>query len=114
MTHVNYECFGKKEPTDVISLAYDPLPGESGGATGEVIVNVECALRQGARHGSASRELAWYIAHGCHHLTGASDDSAAARRAMHAREQRWLRQAETAGVLAPGLLVVEAAGVQPS
>ena len=108
MIQYNETCFAKSEPTDVISLAYDPLPGEEeDGASGEVIVNLDCALREGPRHGGASRELAFYIVHGCHHLAGATDDTEAERAAMHAQALRWLKEAEAEGLLAPGRLVTE-------
>ncbi len=109
MIEYNRTCFGKNEPTDVISLAYDPLPGEAEGAAGEVIVNLDCARREGPQHGGASRELAFYIAHGCHHLTGATDDTDARRAAMHAEELRWLDEAAAAGLPLAHLLRQESA-----
>ncbi len=95
---VQRACFGSAEPTDVISFAYPPLPGESGWH-GEVLVNVERAAREGARRVSVCDELALYVAHGCDHLAGADDDTPARRRAMRDRERRWLRAAGRDGLL---------------
>lgn len=81
-------------PTDVISFSYDPVPGESVAVSGEILVNVEMALRLGRRFNGSERELALYIAHGCDHLTGADDASETERRRMRSRELRWIRIAE--------------------
>ncbi|MBU1694899.1 MAG: rRNA maturation RNAse YbeY, partial [Verrucomicrobia bacterium] len=88
---VNTACFGKAEPTDVISQSYAPLPGGAPGPGGEVIVNVERALSLGGTGKRGERELALYIAHGLHHLAGAVDDTPARRRAALRQEQAWLR-----------------------
>lgn len=86
----NREFFGKNRPTDVISFRYDPVPGEEDAATGDLIVNVECALREGPAHDGADAELALYIAHGFDHLSGANDDTPQKRAAMRRTEKRWL------------------------
>jgi probable rRNA maturation factor len=90
ITKPNREFFGKNRPTDVISFRYDPIPGEKEGATGDLIVNVECALREGPAHDGADAELALYIAHGFDHLSGADDDTPAKRASMRRTEKRWL------------------------
>ena len=90
ITHYNLEFFGKNRPTDVISFRSDPIPGEEG-ATGDLIVNVECALREGPHHDGPNAELALYIAHGFDHLSGADDDTPARRAAMRRTELSWLR-----------------------
>ena len=95
----NGAVFGRDYVTDVISLAYAPLPGEVGGA-GELIINVELAAHEGARRlGGLDRELALYLAHGCDHLAGADDATPRDRAAMRRRELRWLRAAARAGLL---------------
>lgn len=100
MTGYNQTVFGKARPTDVISLAYPPLPGPaSEGWRGEVLVNVECAWREGRRRGRPARELALYLAHGLHHLTGADDTRPDERRAMRRVENAWLRAADREGLL---------------
>ncbi len=90
ITQTNREFFGKDRPTDVISFRYDPVPGEEDEATGDLIVNVECAVREGAAHDGANAELALYIAHGFDHLSGANDDTPSRRAAMRRTEMRWL------------------------
>ena len=90
ITQPNHEFLGKKQPTDVISFRYDPIPGEKDEATGDLIVNVECALREGPVHDGPDAELALYIAHGFDHLSGSEDDTPAKRAAMHHTEKRWL------------------------
>ena len=90
ITQPNREFFGKNRPTDVISFRYDPIPGEENGVTGDLIVNVECALREGPAHDGADAELALYIAHGFDHLSGAEDDTPQKRAAMQRTEKRWL------------------------
>ena len=105
----NRAVFGRDYVTDVISLAYSPLPGEAGGA-GELIINVALAAREGARRaGGPGRELALYLAHGCDHLAGADDATPRQRAAMRRRELRWLRAADGEGLL-QGLFSGHAAG----
>lgn len=85
-------------PTDVISFVYPPAaPG--GGHGGEIVINVERALAEGRRRGSAPRELALYLAHGCDHLTGGRDRTTAGRARMRAREACWLKEAARLGLL---------------
>ena len=98
MIPIQRACFGANEPTDVISLAYDPIPPEGDGRDGEVIVNVQRAHEVGGADG-CSRELALYLAHGCQHLTGASDETPALRAAMRRKETAWLNTAERLGLL---------------
>jgi probable rRNA maturation factor len=89
ITQYNREFFGKDRPTDVISFRSEPVPGEEG-ATGDLIVNAECAVREGPHHESADAELALYIAHGFDHLSGADDNTPARRAAMRRTETGWL------------------------
>ena len=91
-------CFEKEEPTDVISLRYDAAPHEAPGCTAEVILNVERAWAE-RRRGSASRELARYLAHGCNHLAGGRDHTPAQRAAMQRQDRAWLREAARHGLL---------------
>jgi probable rRNA maturation factor len=89
ITQYNREFFGKDRPTDVISFRSEPIPGEEG-VTGDLIVNVECAVCEGPQHDGVDAELALYIAHGFDHLSGADDDTPARRAAMRRTEMRWL------------------------
>lgn len=100
ITQANREFFGKDHPTDVISFRCEAIPGEEG-ATGDLLVNVECALREGPQHDGIHRELALYIAHGFDHLSGADDDTPAHRAAMRRTELRWLEalQPETENLI---------------
>ncbi|MFN2168991.1 MAG: rRNA maturation RNase YbeY [Anaerolineae bacterium] len=99
---VNHSFLGHNRPTDVISFAYPPLPGADAWS-GEVVVNVQRAVEAGrywqARRAgwSPAHELALYVAHGCHHLSGADDATPVERRRMRAKELRWLRELEAEG-----------------
>ena len=99
IAHVHEAHLGSPRPTDVISFAYPPSPGDSGGHTGEVIVNVERAARVGPRYQGVTKELALYIAHGCHHLTGAEDHTPELRTRMRRIERGWLKAAAAAGLI---------------
>jgi len=91
---LNQQYFGRNEATDVISFRLDPIPGEDPGEGGDIAVNVERALAAGPRRRGwdASAELALYVAHGCDHLAGGTDESPENMRRMRRRELRWLRE----------------------
>lgn len=93
---LNHTWFGKDSITDVISFAY-PEDG-----SGEVIVNLRQAAEEGALRESPDQELALYIAHGCHHLSGAEDDSPEKKTAMLTLEAEWVANA---GDLAGGFFL---------
>ena len=97
ITAVNKASFNKPRPTDVISFAYDPLPGAMHAHSGEVVVNVQRAFDEGPSRSGVDRELALYMAHGYHHLTGATDETPTQRARMLRREERWLRAAADYG-----------------
>lgn len=90
---------GDERATDVISFAYPPEPGAGTGYTGEIFVNVERAVTVGPSHNGVVQELALYVAHGCHHLTGADDHTPQLRARMRRVDLRWLRRAEADGLL---------------
>jgi len=107
MSACNRRSMHHDGPTDVITLHYAPVPG-TGGATAELIVNLQRALEAGLlrrRTGAGKtlwdehHELALYLAHGCDHLAGAEDDTPANRRRMRRRELKWLGVARRAGLL---------------
>jgi rRNA maturation RNase YbeY len=100
MTPLNRAFFGKNRPTDVISVAYPPLPGRPGSGLNEVYVNVERAAQVARSPGHRARELALYVAHGIHHLTGASDHTPALRARMRREELAWLNEAGRLGLVA--------------
>ncbi|MGA0333681.1 MAG: rRNA maturation RNase YbeY [Kiritimatiellia bacterium] len=85
---LNREWFGKDTVTDVISFAYTEPE-----ASGELIVNVQQACEEGKLRKSPDWELALYLAHGCHHLMGAEDDTPARKKNMLALETRWVDKA---------------------
>ena len=85
--------------TDVITFTLAPMPGGGAGTCGEIYLNVERALEEGARRGNAADELALYLAHGCDHLTGANDRTVREQRRMRRRELLWLAQARQDGLM---------------
>lgn len=115
MRTLHARWMGSDADTDVLSGHYDALPGEPPGRSGEIVINVERAARLGPRlwarsrgishpRHAAARELALYLAHGCDHLRGADDGTAAEQCRMRRRELRWLGEAQTLGLLR-GLLL---------
>ena len=107
ITPPNREFFGKNRPTDVISFRYDPIPGEEPAASGDLIVNVECALREGEVREGANAELALYIAHGFDHLSGADDNTPSRRAAMRRTEKRWLKKLSDDGTFSTDPLIAQ-------
>lgn len=99
IARLNETHLGAHRPTDVISFAYPAIPGENDGYTGEIIVNVERAATAGPRYNGVSEELALYVAHGCHHLTGATDETPSQRARMRRVERRWLQEAGQSGLI---------------
>lgn len=92
IARINRLYLDREGITDVISFEGPPAPGKTA-RSGEVFVNVQCAVAEGRARGGADRELALYLAHGCDHVSGASDRMPRGRRRMRARELRWLRAA---------------------
>jgi rRNA maturation RNase YbeY len=89
---INAAVMGHDRATDVLTLAYESIPGEPAGATAELVLNAERAWQQGGGRREADRELALYLAHAVDHLCGFDDHTPADRRSMRRREWRWLRQ----------------------
>ena len=88
---VNKAAVGHVGATDVITMVYPSLPGEEPGDSAEIVLNVECAWKQGGGGTGADRELAFYLAHAFDHLAGHDDATPAERTSMHRREWRWLK-----------------------
>jgi len=86
--------------TDVITFTLAPMPGGGAGTCGEIHLNLERALEEGARRGNAADELALYLAHGCDHLTGANDRTVMQQRRMRRREMLWIQRARRDGLMA--------------
>lgn len=95
---LNHAHFGRDRITDVISFCYPPIPGVAG-HTGELFINLDQAWNEGRLRAGPDDELARYIAHGLHHLTGAEDDTPARKRRMLAMEAAWVRAAAAAGLV---------------
>ncbi len=95
---VNRTFLDHARSTDVITFTLAPVPGGAG-ICGEIHLNVERALQEGAHRSGVTDELALYLAHGCDHLTGADDRRIAERRRMRQRELRWLSRARHAGLM---------------
>lgn len=89
---INAAAVGHEGATDVITIVYPSLPGEEPGDSAEIVLNVECAWKQGGGGDGADRELTYYLAHAFDHLAGHDDDTPAARTSMHRRERRWLNE----------------------
>ena len=96
--------FSRSGTTDVISFRYPSHSAEDRVCDGEVIVNVQRAVAEGLRRLGVARELALYVAHGCDHLTGATDDTPQQRQRMRRRELRWLRRAAASGLLQDSMI----------
>lgn len=79
--------------TDVITQAYDAIPPEEPGLSGELFVNTDQARRAAPRrrNWSIAKELLLYVAHGMDHLSGADDHSERDYATMRRRELAWLR-----------------------
>ena len=91
---VNMAAVGHQGATDVITMVYPSLPGEEPGDSAEIVLNVECAWKQGGGGAGADRELAFYLAHAFDHLAGHDDATPSERTSMHRREWRWLSSLE--------------------
>jgi rRNA maturation RNase YbeY len=91
---LNMHFFGRNEITDVISLRFDPVPGDKY-LTGEIFINVQQALNYSLKRRfrwNASKELALYLAHGCDHLMDSTDHDEAGYKRMRRRELGWLKK----------------------
>ena len=79
---LNAQYHAMSGPTDVLSFDY-------GEGQGELIISVECAIRQ-ARHfrTTPARELILYVVHGILHLHGYDDQKPNDQRRMRAAERK--------------------------
>lgn len=97
---LNRQWFGRDSVTDVVSFAYAAGPS-GGGDTGEVVLNVQQAFEEGREREGPDRELALYLAHGCHHLMGADDATPEDKEHMLTLETSWVREARNTGCCGP-------------
>lgn len=104
MIEINQAVFGRDYPTDVISQCYAPLPGDQTQWEGEVFINLELAVEDAKTDDEVwtqNHEFALYIAHGCHHLIGAEDDTPEKKTDMLTLETEWVHQADQEGLIGP-------------
>lgn len=95
IAEINQEVFSRPNPTDVISVSYEPMPHISENSTAEIIVNIQQAVETASRIGkrwNKQKEFALYIAHGCDHLWGEDDHNSTGRKRMRRRELNWLKE----------------------
>jgi probable rRNA maturation factor len=79
---LNAQYHATPGPTDVLSFDY-------GEGHGELIISVECAVRQAKRFRTTpARELALYVVHGILHLHGYDDRTTKGQRRMRAAERQ--------------------------
>ncbi len=93
------KLFDIREITDVISLRYNPMPGENNLYSGEIFVNIQRAITHSAKikqRWTASKELSLYLAHGCDHLMDSTDYDKQGYLRMRRRELNWLKDLEIA------------------
>jgi ssRNA-specific RNase YbeY (16S rRNA maturation enzyme) len=85
----------------VVSLRYDPIPGDPEPVAGELFVNAQRAYHDAPRrhHWTPNHELALYIAHSLDHLADQDDATEAERRTMRRRDLRWVHQADQLGLV---------------
>jgi rRNA maturation RNase YbeY len=99
MALLNRRYLRRAGPTDVMSFVYRSGKHPEARYDAEVILNAERAASAGLCYGGISRELALYLAHGCDHLSGNSDDTRRDRSRMRRRELRWLKVATESGLM---------------
>jgi probable rRNA maturation factor len=96
MRQLNRRFRNEDRATDVLAFPAGPAFPSSGetDAIGEVYCNIDHAREWSRTHGgSQSAELARLAVHGCLHLLGYQHHTASERRAMMARENRYLTAA---------------------
>jgi len=87
---LNARFLRRRRPTDVLTF---PLSEDASRLEGEIYVCVDVAREQARRyHVSIRQELARLLIHGVLHLLGYDDRTAAQRKIMQAREDRYLEK----------------------
>ncbi len=82
---------GQDQTTDVLSFSYVDEP-HSGGILGEIYVSAAVVERQaGVAACPFAEELARVVLHGTLHVLGWTHDTAADRRRMFGRQERYLK-----------------------
>jgi probable rRNA maturation factor len=95
----------KDEPTDVLAFPLqDTVPSRPAGLLGDVILSIETARRQAARHRRLLlAELTMLLAHGLLHLLGHDHQTDAQEREMTARTRELEAAAATRRAADPGI-----------
>jgi probable rRNA maturation factor len=92
MHELNRQYLQHDYPTDVMSFVLDNNAATKS-LDGEIIVSSDYAAREAARYGwTNDDELLLYVIHGCLHLVGHDDTTAAGQAAMRAAEAKYLQQ----------------------
>jgi probable rRNA maturation factor len=88
---LNKQFLAHDEPTDVLTFPYSEKGSKS--LEGEVVIGFQTAAANAADRGhEPAAELLLYVIHGCLHLCGYDDTTAAASKQMRAKEREYLRQ----------------------
>lgn len=88
---INRKYRGKDHATNVLSFAYEPLPGEKTGLLGDLVICPAVVAREALEQGKKARDhYAHLTVHGTLHLLGFDHESARERGRMEALEQRIL------------------------
>lgn len=87
---LHWRFLGLDSPTDVLTF---PLSEPDEPLSGEIVISVETAVREGPRHQLRPEdELLLYLTHGILHLCGYGDRTARGARTMRRRQNELLRQ----------------------
>jgi probable rRNA maturation factor len=92
MHELNRQYLHHDYPTDVLSFVM-ACDKKRKSLEGEIIASSDYAAREAASYGwSGNDELLLYIIHGCLHLVGYDDTTAAAKKKMTEAETRFLKE----------------------
>lgn len=88
---INRKYRGKDYATNVLSFAYEPLPGEKTGLLGDLVICPAVVAREAAEQGKKSRDHYAHLAvHGTLHLLGFDHETAKDAGRMETLERRIL------------------------
>lgn len=89
IAQLNQDFRGISDPTDVLTFAAEPFPGEELTQLGDIAISVQVAASQAkSRKVSLSQELGFLALHGALHLVGYDDETETDRRKMLAEMNR--------------------------
>jgi probable rRNA maturation factor len=88
---LNRQYRGKDHATNILSFPYEPLPNESTGQLGDLVICVPVVVREAGEQGKAPRDhFAHLTVHGVLHLLGFDHESEPDAERMEALERRIL------------------------